>query len=145
PAADQDRSTNLFRTWVIDDGAPPLSATNTFTVFVNSNPVLVLDSSVLVLEGCTPTNNSIDPGETVTMNFGFRNIGTGPATNLNVTLLETNGIVLAGGPRNYGLLSSGNVALVRSFTFGNTGSCGGTITANLQIKDGPNLLGLTNI
>jgi hypothetical protein len=145
PSADQDHSTNLFRTWVQDNGTPLLNATNSFTVFVNSNPIVVLDSSLLVLEGCAPTNNAIDAGETVTMNFGFRNIGTGPATNLNVTLLETNGIVLAGGPKNFGLLTAGDGALVRSFTFGNTGSCGGTLTANLQIKDGPNLLGITNI
>lgn len=145
PLPEQDRSTNLFRTRVVDDGSPPLSATNTFTVFVNSNPVVVLDSSLLVLEGCTPTNNAIDAGETVTMNFGFRNTGTGPATNLNVTLLETNGIVLADGPRNYGPLPAGAGAIVRAFTFGNTGACGGTITANLQIKDGNTLLGLTNI
>ena len=39
---------------------------------VNSNPVVVLDSSALVLEGCTPTNNAIDPNETVTMSFAFK-------------------------------------------------------------------------
>src|SRR5262249_33171869 len=32
PTVAQDRSTNIFTTRVVDDGVPPLSATNTFTV-----------------------------------------------------------------------------------------------------------------
>src|SRR5207249_3637188 len=40
PTSAQDRSTNVFTTRVADNGSPPLSATNTFTVFVNSNPVV---------------------------------------------------------------------------------------------------------
>src|SRR5262249_42089814 len=143
PTTVQDRSTNLFTTRVADNGVPPLSATNTFTVFVNSNPVVVLHSTALVLEGCTPTNNAIDPGEAVTMTFSFKNIGTGPATNLVVTLLQTNGVVLPSGPANYGFLLNDGLPSAQPFTFAATGACGGTITANLQMKNGTNLLGTT--
>src|SRR5262249_13886977 len=69
PAPEQNNSTNLFRTVVTDDGVPPLHSTNIFTVFVIRNPVVVLDTSALVMKGCFPTNNATDPGETVTMTY----------------------------------------------------------------------------
>jgi hypothetical protein len=135
PTAAQDRSTNLFRTVVTDNGSPPLSATNAFIVFVNSDPVVVLDSTALVAEGCSPTNNAIDPGETVTMLFSLKNTGLGDTTNLVVTLLQTNGIVSPSGPQSFGSLVAGGLATSQPFTFGATGVCGGTITANLQLQD----------
>jgi hypothetical protein len=135
PTQAQDRSTNLFRTVVTDNGSPPLSATNTFTVFVNSDPVIVLDSTSLVVEGCSPTNNAIDPGETVTMLFSLKNTGLGSTTNLTVTLLQTNGIVSPSAPQSFGVLLAGGAPVSQTFTFGSTGFCGGTITANLQLQD----------
>jgi hypothetical protein len=141
PTLAQDRSTNLFRTVVTDNGLPPSSATNTFTVFVNSDPVVALDSTSLVVEGCTPTNNAIDPGETVTLLFSLKNIGLGNTTNLVVTLLQTNGVVSPSTPQSFGALLAGGTALSQPFTFGATGLCGGTITANLQLQDGTANLG----
>jgi Putative Ig domain len=141
PTLAQDRSTNLFRTVVTDNGSPPLSATNTFTVFVNSDPVVVLDSTSLVFEGCTPTNNAVDPGETVTMLFSLKNTGLGNTTNLTVTLLQTNGIASSSAPQSFGVLLAGGAAVSQPFTFGATGFCGGTITANLQLQDNTANLG----
>jgi hypothetical protein len=141
PTLAQDKSTNLFRTVVTDNGVPPLSATNTFIVFVNSDPVIVFDSTSLVVEGCTPTNNAIDPGETVTMLFSLKNIGLGNTTNLVVTLLQTNGIVSPSAPQTYGVLLSGGAGMGQPFTFGATGVCGGTITANLLLQDNSANLG----
>lgn len=145
PAPEQDNSTNLFRTAVTDDGTPPLSATNVFTVFVNSNAVVVLDSSALVLEGCTPTNNAIDPGETVTMTFAFKNLGTGPTTNLVVTLLETNGVISPSSPQNYGVLPVGGAIISQPFTFSASGTCGGSINPILRLQDGSASMGSTNL
>jgi len=145
PAPEQDNSTNLFRTVATDDGTPNLSATNSFTVFVNSNSVVVLDSSALVLEGCTPTNNAIDPGETVTMTFSFKNLGTGPTTNLVVTLLETNGVVSPSAPQNYGVLPVGGAIVSQPFTFSASGTCGGSINPILRLQDGASSLGSTNL
>lgn len=145
PAPEQDNSTNLFRTAVTDDGTPPLSATNVFTVFVNSNAVVVLDSSALVLEGCTPTNNAIDPGETVTMTFAFKNLGTGPTTNLVVTLLETNGVVMPSAPQTYGVLPVGGAIISQPFTFSASGTCGGSINPILRLQDGAASLPSTNL
>jgi hypothetical protein len=141
PTLAQDKSTNLFRTVVTDNGSPPLSATNSFTVFVNSNPLIVLDSTSLVAEGCLPTNNAIDPGETVTVLFSLKNTGQGNTTNLLVTLLQTNGVVSPSGPQSFGVLVAGGAATSQPFTFGSTGVCGGTITANLQLQDNSANLG----
>src|SRR6185436_8311263 len=58
PTPAQDPSTNLFMTRV-SDGAGG-NATNTFTVIVNSSPVVSLNSSILVSESCFPTNNAVD-------------------------------------------------------------------------------------
>jgi hypothetical protein len=145
PAPEQNNSTNLFRTAVSDDGVPPLSATNVFTVFVNSNPVVVLDSSALVLEGCAPANNAIDPGETVTMTFAFKNLGTGPTTNLVVTLLETNGVSSPSAPQTYGVLPVGGAIISQPFTFSAVGACGGSITPMLRLQDVGSILGNTNL
>jgi VCBS repeat-containing protein len=145
PASEQDNSTNLFRTSVTDDGIPALSTTNLFTVFVNSNAVVVLDSTALVLEGCTPTNNAIDPGETVTMTFAFKNLGTGPTTNLVVTLLETNGVAFPSAPQTYGVLPVGGAIVSQPFTFSAAGTCGGSITPTLRLQDAGSSLGTTNL
>jgi hypothetical protein len=146
PSPAQDQSSNLFRTVVLDNGSPqPLGATNNFTVFVNSNPVVVLDSSALVLEGCTPTNNAIDPGETVTMTFAFKNVGTGPTTNLMVTLLQTNGVFSPSGPVSYGVIAAGGAAVSQPFTFSASGACGGSITAVFQVQDGSLSFAPTNL
>jgi hypothetical protein len=145
PAPEQNNSTNLFRTAVTDDGVPPLSATNVFSVIVNSNPVVVLDSSALVLEGCTPTNNAIDPGETVTMTFAFKNLGTGPTTNLVVTLLETNGVASPSAPQTYGVLPVGGAVITQPFTFSAAGACGGSITPTLRVQDAGAIVGTTNL
>ena len=58
PTEAQGPSTNTVTTRVNDNGVPNLSATNTFTVVVreaNTAPVLA-----------TPTNRTVNPGETVT-------------------------------------------------------------------------------
>jgi hypothetical protein len=141
PTAAQDHSTNLFRTVVTDNGSPPLSATNAFTVFVNSDPVVVIDSTALVAEGCSPANNAIDPGETVTMLFSLKNTGLGNTTNLVVTLLPTNGVVTPSAPQSFGSLIAGGLASSQPFSFGATGVCGGTITATLQLQDNSANLG----
>src|SRR4030095_6241227 len=67
PSTAQNRTTNLFRTVVTDDGSPPLSTTNSFAIIVNGDPILSVNSTALAVEGCLPTNNAIDPGETVTL------------------------------------------------------------------------------
>jgi hypothetical protein len=150
PTLLQDLTTNLFTTVVTDfcpgsTNALHLSATNTFTVIVNSQSALVLDSTSLVAEGCLPANNSVDPGETVTMQFALRNTGVVNTTNLVATLVASGGVTLPSGPQSYGSLIGGGSAVAQPFTFTAAGSCGGTITASLQLQDGPQYVGTINV
>src|SRR5207253_2593302 len=66
PTEAQGPSTNLITTVVTDNGAPPMSATNTFSVVVteiNSAPVLPLQTNLTVNELTTliVTNKAADP------------------------------------------------------------------------------------
>ena len=146
PTRAQTQSTNVFTTVVTEHdpwslNAQYLSATNSFTVFVNSSPVLALDSTTLIAETCLPTNNAIDPGETVTVLFDLKNTGNGSTANLVGTLLSGNGIVSPSGPQTYGALAPGGLSASEPFMFTAEGGCGGIITATLQLQDGSINLG----
>jgi uncharacterized repeat protein (TIGR01451 family) len=120
---------------------------NTNFTIVRGNLIVAvgLDSATLVAENCGSGNGRVDPGETVTVNFALRNTGTLGTTNLVVTLLETNGLLLASGPQAYGALAGGGAAVSRPFTFTGTGACNGTLTAQLQLQDGAMDLGLLSV
>ncbi len=118
-----------------------LTATNTFNVTVSSGPVLSLASSKLVLEGCLPTNNVIDAGETVTLLFSITNSGAANTTNLVVTLLETNGVAAPSGPQSYGVIVAGGATVAQAFTLTATGTCGTVVSPTLQLLDGSTSLG----
>ena len=107
----------------------------------SGSPVVVLDSTVLIAESFTPTNNAVDPGETVTMLFGLKNAGSANTTSLVATLLPTNGVGSPSGPQTYGVLVAGGAAVSQPFTFTASGTCGGTITPTLQLQDGTANLG----
>ena len=146
PTLAQNGTTNLFTTIVTNFdplavNAQHLSATNTFTVIVSSTETIVLAGTTLLGEGCAPTNNAIDPGETVTVLFSLRNTGLADTANLVATLLQTNGVVYPSAPQSYGVVVAGGAAVVEPFTFSATGACGGTITATFQVQDGALNLG----
>ena len=105
----------------------------------DSAPVLVSNSFTLVAESCP--NGGVDPAETVTVNFGLKNIGTANTTNLVATLLATGGILSPSGPQTYGVLITNGAAVAQPFTFTASGICGGTNTATLQLQDGAANLG----
>ena len=102
-------------------------------------PQILSNSLVLALESCT--NNAVDPGETVTMDFGLINAGSASTTNLVATLQAGGGITLPSTAQTYGVLSAGGSAVSRPFTFTASGTCGGTLTATLQLQDGTANLG----
>ncbi|NOS71733.1 MAG: S8 family serine peptidase [Verrucomicrobia bacterium] len=92
-------------------------------------------------ESCFPTNNAVDAGETVTVNFQIVNSGTADVSDLTATLLATNGVLLPSGPQNYGTVSAGGASVSRPFTFIADGNCGGSITATLHLQSGATDLG----
>jgi PKD repeat protein len=109
-----------------------------YIVATNATALLVSNSLTLVSEFCT--NGAVDPGETVTMNFGLKNIGSRPTTNLVATLLTSGGIVAPSSAQVYGAL---NVSTIVSlpFSFTAMGTCGAIDTAVLQLQDGSVNLG----
>ncbi len=121
-----------------DAGDTTRSITLTVT---NVFPSIVANGSTLVSEGCTPTNGVIDPGELVTVIFVVKNIGSGNTGNLVATLLQTNRIAAAGDPQTYGVVTAGGGVASQPFTFTAGGTCGGSITATLQLQDGAVNLG----
>jgi hypothetical protein len=96
-------------------------------------PSIVSNSFVLMVESCP--NGAVDPAETVTVNFGLKNIGTARTTNLVATLLPTGGILSPSAPRTYGVLSTNGTAVVQPFTFIATENCG--VTAPALPASGP--------
>jgi len=95
--------------------------------------------TALVSEGCS--NGALDPGETVTMNFGLKNLGAVKTTNLVATLVADGSIRWPSEPQSYGVLTGGGPTVSRPFTFTANAACGGTLTAMLQLQDGAANLG----
>ena len=150
PGQTQSPSTNTLKTVVTSTDPydlvnPQLSATNSFTVVVLNGPLVVLNSTTLIAEGFFPTNNAIDPNETVTVLFALKNAGVANTTNLVVTLLPTNGVSAPSGPQTYGVLVAGGAAVSQPFTFTALGTCGGTINPTLQLQDGAANLGTVTV
>jgi hypothetical protein len=97
-------------------------------------PILVSNSLALLVETCS--NGLVDPGETVTMTFGLKNVGGADTTNLVATLQAGSGVTSPSAPQTYGALLAGGGAVSQPFTFTASGACGGTVTATLQLQDG---------
>jgi hypothetical protein len=109
---------------------------------VGAGPAMIVPAgATLSAENCLPTNGVIDPGETVTVNFALQNVGTVGTTNLVATLQASGGIDAPSGPAVYGALSAGGAPISQPLTFTAGGSCGGAITATLQLQDGSASLG----
>ncbi|HKQ07966.1 MAG TPA: HYR domain-containing protein [Blastocatellia bacterium] len=106
------------------------------TKVINGGTTIVSAGATLVSESCTPANGAIDPNETVTVSLCIRNSGGASTTSaLTGTLQATGGVTSPSGPQNYGAIAPSSI-VCRNFTFTANGSCGGTLTASLQLQDG---------
>lgn len=104
-------------------------------------PLLTNVSSTILSEGCAPANGALDPGETVSVSFSFKNIGGVKATNVVATLLSQGGVRWPSAPQTYGAMAAAGGSGSRTFTFTADGTCGGTVSATLQLQDGTQNLG----
>ena len=115
------------------------------TVLTGTNPLPAVEiaaaGSSLISENCYPGNGAIDPGETVTVNFSLKNLGTLATSNLVGTLQSSGSILSPSAPLSYGILPPNGTIVSRPFTFTANGTCGGIITASLALQDGTNNLG----
>jgi hypothetical protein len=103
--------------------------------------IIVSAGATLVSESCTPANGVLDPNETVTVSLCVQNTGGANTTNLVGTLAASGGVTGPSGPQNYGVVVAAGPAVCRDFTFTVNGTCGGTVTASLQLQDGATNLG----
>ncbi|MCK9618593.1 MAG: C25 family cysteine peptidase [Lentimicrobiaceae bacterium] len=83
------------------------------TIIVVSDQPYVIFQSNLVNDVSGNNNGQLDPGESVTLNLGLQNVGTQPATNVNVTLITTNtNITLTDATENYGDFAAGELKTI---------------------------------
>jgi hypothetical protein len=114
--------------------------------FLGTNPpAITFDSMSVVNESCSPPNNAIDPGETVTLEVAFKNSGAQDTTDLVITLLETNGVAGPGAPQEYGQVPASGGIASRIFSFTARGNCGERATATFHLQDGVNDLGTVDV
>ena len=104
-------------------------------------PVIVTNGWTLSVENCTPGNGVVDPGETVTVSLSVKNTGSANTSNLVATLLATSDVTLPSDPQTYGVVSTDGTPVSQLFSFTAGGTCGGVITANVQLQDGVANLG----
>ena len=118
---------------------PPSAAI--LTIHDTSGSYVVPAGSALIHES-GPTNGIIDPNETVTLLFAFRDAGGVDVTNLQATLLAGNGVTSPHWNKtnspigvNYGYLTSDGHSVSQPFTFTAQGTNGQQITATFLLTN----------
>ncbi len=99
--------------------------------FINIVPAGVAITS----ESFSPPNGIVDPGETVTVQFSLKNLGSIANSSLTATLLPTGGVTLPSGNQNYGSLLPNGPSVAQPFSFIASPANGGTLIATLQLQD----------
>jgi uncharacterized delta-60 repeat protein len=110
----------------------------TLTIHDNTGSFVIPAGSALVSEtGAGAPNGVIDPNETVSLLFAFRDAGGLNVANLSATLLASNGIapVPASQTQVYGPLASLSHSVSRPFTFTATGTNGQELDVFFALKD----------
>jgi hypothetical protein len=117
--------------------------TTVLDVCLSGVPLVGGASAALTAENCSPGDGVPDPGETVTVSLCLRNTGGAAAGNVVATLEATGGVVSPSGPQSYGALANDGIPVCRDFVFtvDPITSCGGTVTATLDLQDGATNLG----
>src|SRR6185369_10242981 len=69
-------------------------------------PVFASGPTSITAESCGLPNNTIDPAETVSINFALSNVGSAGTTNVVATLQATGGVTSPSGAQNYGALAA---------------------------------------
>jgi uncharacterized repeat protein (TIGR01451 family) len=110
--------------------------TSTLTISECDGTLIVPAGSALVAESYLPTNNVVDTNESVTMWFGLRSV-SGSTTNLQATLLATNGVTnIIKATQYYGALNQNGHSISMPFSFTAAGTNGQRIQATFVLQDG---------
>ncbi len=112
----------------------PSSAT--LTILETDGSLIKPAGAALISESFIPANGIIDPGETVSLWFAFRNATGTNTADLVATLLATNGVSTTNGQsQHYGVLVANGPSVSRPFAFTAVGTNGQTISATFQLRD----------
>jgi hypothetical protein len=127
-----------------------VSLTNGQTLIQNFalEPTAVLENvGTKIKEESCSVNNSVEPGETVTINIRFRNTGARNTANLTAALQPTGGVTNPSNPQNYGVTPTGGNSVLRPFTFTSAPdlACGEPITLTFELRDGAENLGTISV
>ena len=97
----------------------------------------------IVAESCAPGTLTVDPGETVSVALGLRNVGKAGIVDLRAALLPTGGVSAPGPSQSYGAVPDDGSVVTRTFTFTATPDlpCGAPLTLTLSLSDGSSDLG----
>ncbi len=122
------------------------SGTATFNCAMQPVPVINLASSTITAEDCAMDGRT-DPGENISVQFCFNNIGAANTTNLVGTLQATGGVTNPSAPQSYGVVVAGGPAVCRTFSFrvNPALACGSNVVATLTLQDGASNLGTFNV
>jgi uncharacterized repeat protein (TIGR01451 family) len=100
-------------------------------------PDVIAGTTQLTAESNLPRNFGVDPGETVTVLFGLKNVGSLATTNLVATLVSGNGVLSNSPSQLYGAIPPfGQTTVFRPFSFTAQGAPGSVVTASLVLSDG---------
>ena len=122
------------------DLASANNSSTTRTRNVPSQFVIIPTSAALVTES-SPATGGIEAGETVSVCFYLKNIGSADTTNLAATLLANGGVTSPGAAMNYGALAAHGPSVGRTNTFTAATNADGVLTGTLQLEEGTINLG----
>lgn len=135
-----DHTVNLSLTQPF--GAQLLNPSAAQLTIQECNGAYIVQSGTAFLNGTIqPDTGVVYSNDTVTLEFGLRDVAGGGTTNLVATLLPTNGITNVSAPQNYGALVQYGPTVARPFTFTAIGTNGQNMSAVLSLQDGPANLG----
>ncbi len=113
----------------------------TTVTVLDDDASIVPAGSSLVSESILPTNNVIDPAESIRILFGLRNGGRINVANLSARLISTNGVNATNTTQNYGYMVTNGPVVSREFAFTAQGTNGTRISPTLELRDGTNFIG----
>ncbi len=106
------------------------------------SPEFVSGAATITAESLYP-NSRVDNGETVALNLGLQNLGTGATSNLVATLQASSAVVNPSGPVSLGAVAPG-ATVSAPVTFTASSTPGSVITATIKLQDGATDLGSLN-
>ncbi len=107
------------------------------SIIIISNQPYVMYQSHQIIDNLGNNNNQLDPGETVGLTVGLKNLGTQPASNVVATLRSSDGnINISDSTENYGNIPAGEIISkdnAYGFTVSDTIADQHNISFNLRI------------